>query len=240
MKKFINFCKKPLLIAFASLFGAFLIMLIVVCCVPHGNSYKYHRDIMGKSLDFQFSFKNGKMVSDFGESELGGTPGTEGQDAKSMSTDYKIEKGILYEIVNGQQTKIGKINSFKLVINIEESFEQARQDFPAELPIGPNGETVTFDELVATFKEMLGSEMEFTCATTIALRTTSIVMISVFGALTAVCVVLLILDKKGIIKYKENSNEETVVEVETVSSTTDSSNVSSTSSDDNSSATPVE
>ena len=41
LKKFVDLCKKPILIASAVIFAAFMVTIIVVSCLPHANKYSY-------------------------------------------------------------------------------------------------------------------------------------------------------------------------------------------------------
>ncbi len=209
MRKFINFCKKPLLIATASVFGLFLIMLIVVCAIPRGNKYEYNKTFFGQSINMSFSFEDGKMVAD--------TSGMTGEEDIQVSpVEYKIEKGILYSIENGISEKVGKINSFKIVVDVNDIIENMKKEFEqgtegSENPYEP-GEIVDVEQMSQMIRFIFGKEIVLKCNLTIALRTTSIVFVSVFGVIAALCVVLLILDKKGVIKYKEDKMTETNVE----------------------------
>lgn len=184
MKKLINFCKKPLLIISIVGFVVFMVSLITVCAIPHGNKYKYELGVAGQEVESEITF-NGKEVNV--ETWLN-------EKLQSSTTwEYKIKNGKLYAITNGESEYLGKISPFKIKI------------------VADTG-TEGFNNYVYVYK----------CKLTIALRKVSVAFMCVFGVLAIASVVLIILDKKGIIKYKndktENSENETIVDVQTLSS----------------------
>ena len=204
MKKFINLCKKPFLIASTSVFVLFFIALIVLVCLPRGNSYSYERDMTVASIKMKMTFKGDKVTMDTYTNSLG-------EESNQTETgDYRIEKGNLYSVEDGKVVKVGDINAFKITINTDELMD---------IMIGADAE-ITAEEAVqlkAYMRLIYGKEIVLVCGLTTALRTTSIVLMSVSGAVAVACLVLLILDKKGIIKYKE---DKPVVEVDEVSGNT--------------------
>lgn len=214
MRKFINFCKKPLFIASSVIFGLFLAMLIVVCALPRGNKYKYEGRILFESVAMELEFKNGKIYAD--SSSMNIMPDT--QNVPECS-DYKIENGILYEIENGKTVKIGKINAFKIVIDVEDLLAESKSEFPdgGIVVDETTGKKMTYEQLVMMLKMFMGDKIELECAMNIALHTTAIVFVSVFGTVALACLIIFVLDKKGVIKHKDET-EPALVEVETISS----------------------
>lgn len=204
MKKFINLCKKPFLIASTSVFALFFIMLIVLWSLPHGNKYVYEKNIAmaDTSIKMVFEFKDGQIKATSQNYTNG-----QGQTIEE-SGEYKIEKGILYDVEGNTFTKVGKINAFTIKIDVDELMDI--------LGMADEEMTVTDLNQLKTYMRLIyGKEIVMVCSLTTALRTTAIVFASIFGTIAVACLVLLILDKKGIIKYKEDKPD---VEVDEVSS----------------------
>lgn len=112
MKKFINFCKKPLLIVSSVLFACFMVMLIVVCNVPHGKSYTVNI-YEGSSMSYTFNFKKDNVI----EFEI-----YAGGEFYKEEGKYKVIDGYLYIDEDGSSyEKYGKINAFEIVLSSSDS-----------------------------------------------------------------------------------------------------------------------
>lgn len=189
MEKFINFVKKPLVIISGALFGVFLIMLIVVCAVPHGKTYTWSYDIMGQHvMDIEMSFDKDTILmtieydKDVAASE--GIP--ENQRRIAVKNDYEIRNGELYTREEGATTfdYSGKISAFKITMSGE------------DMGVGYND-----------------LKVELICHTNVAIRTVSVVFMIISALVLAGSVTVLVLDKKGILKT-ETANAEAKIESE--------------------------
>ena len=174
MKKFINFCKKPLLIASCAIFFAFMVALIVVSCLPHGKTYTLEAKMGIASLKEEIVLKNNDTVeiNVYINDELMTDMGAKGT--------YKIINKSLYVASDGSTEKIGKINAYTIDI-----------DWAALM-----GEDVDAATLA------LLKDAKMTCKANVNFRTSAIVLMSFFGVVAVACGVVVVLDKKGIIKYK--------------------------------------
>lgn len=189
MEKFINFVKKPLVIISGALFGVFLIMLIVVCAVPHGKTYTWSYDIMGQHvMDIEMSFDKDTILmtieydKDVAASE--GIP--ENQRRIAVKNDYEIRNGELYTREEGATTfdYSGKISAFKITMSGE------------DMGVGYND-----------------LKVELICHTNVAIRTVSVVFMIISALVLAGSVTVLVLDKKGILKT-ETANAKAKIESE--------------------------
>ena len=189
MEKFINFVKKPLVIISGALFGVFLIMLIVVCAVPHGKTYTWSYDIMGQHvMDIEMSFDKDTILmtieydKDVAASE--GIP--ENQRRIAVKNDYEIRNGELYTREEGATTfdYSGKISAFKITMSGE------------DMGVGYND-----------------LKVELVCHTNVAIRTVSVVFMIISALVLAGSVTVLVLDKKGILKT-ETANAKAKIESE--------------------------
>lgn len=190
MNKFLNFVKKPLIIISGAVFGVFLIMLIVVCALPHGKTYSYSFEMMNQHLmDIEMDFdKDTIFISMEYDEDLAKEEGIpESQRYVSVRVDYEIRNGKLYTREEDSTTFEygGEINSFKI--------------------------TMSGDEMGISFNDL---KIELVCTTNVALRTISIVFMIVSGIVLVGSLVILVLDKKGILKSQTNgeSVEEQVSE----------------------------
>lgn len=102
MRKFINFCKKPLLIIASVFFVCFMVTLIVLCCVPHTKNYTDQSPNGGYSI----SFKKDNVL-EVGDGET------------LFQYNYKIEDKILYcqNPTSEKYEAIGTINAFEIRMN---------------------------------------------------------------------------------------------------------------------------
>lgn len=109
LKKFVDLCKKPILIASAVIFAAFMVTIIVVSCLPHANKYSYKMELPGGSMEMTMTFKGDTVTLE------GVTKPVDGE-AEVLSDEYKyrIEKGKLYLIVeDGTEEYFGDINVYR-------------------------------------------------------------------------------------------------------------------------------
>ena len=203
MEKFINFVKKPLVIISGALFGVFLIMLIVVCAVPHGKTYTWSYDIMGQHvMDMEMSFDKDTILmtieydKDVAASE--GIP--ENQRRIAVKNDYEIRNGELYTREEGATTfdYSGKISAFKITMSGE------------DMGVGYND-----------------LKVELICHTNVAIRTVSVVFMIISALVLAGSVTVLVLDKKGILKIKTANDAAEPTEAG-VEGTTESENIEKT------------
>lgn len=113
----------------------------------------------------------------------------------STSWEYKIKNGKLYAITDGETEYLGKISSFKIKIVADSGVEG-------------------YNNYVYVYK----------CKSTIAIRKVSIAFMCLFGVCGLASVVLTILDKKGIIKFKKEQldNTETNIDNQTIDKVADS------------------
>ena len=189
MEKFINFVKKPLVIISGALFGVFLIMLIVICAIPHGKTYTWSYDIMGQHvMDIEMSFDKDTILmtieydKDVAASE--GIP--ENQRRIAVKNDYEIRNGELYTREEGATTfdYSGKISAFKITMSGE------------DMGVGYND-----------------LKVELICHTNVAIRTVSVVFMIISALVLAGSITVLVLDKKGILKT-ETANAKAKIESE--------------------------
>ncbi len=193
MKKFVNMCKKSLLIATSTVFLCFMIAVIVISCLPHGNKYVFKMSIMGISEKIVYELKDDTLEVRAYVNGIDVTKDMFGQDV--ISAKYFIKDGVLFTENGGNVTRVGKINAYTIVL--DSSNEEAEK-----------------------FKGM-----KLKCPVTCGLRDFSISMIVISGVGAIGCVVLLVLDKKGKIKYKEAVATENAPTVESTSVEQPSENV---------------
>lgn len=186
---FVKVCQKFLLPIFSVLFAISLIGFFVIALLPHGKTYKYNVDkengdfvkveiVFGKNdIDVTLDYLETIDFFDI-NSELNLEPQII-RENNTTKCKYKIEKKELYALddTTGVYVKIGKISSTKII------FESLYED-------ESTGLTATI------FLE------EHTMQT---LKTLSLVLFIVFAVLDLACVVVVILNKKGIIKTANES-----------------------------------
>ena len=171
MKGLLKFSKTPLAIISSILFVAFMVVLMVVCLVPHGTTYHYSAkmEFGGQSAESvaYFTFKNDKELEIKSETKVNG------EVSEDLSMDpivafYKIENGklLIAETEDAEFMEVGTINSFEIK-GINPSTNEA---------------------------------MAMKCNTSYVLRDLSIAFMVIGGVLLAGSLTLIILDKKGIIK----------------------------------------
>lgn len=193
MKKFVNMCKKSLLIATSTVFLCFMIAVIVISCLPHGNKYVFKMSIMGISEKIVYELKDDTLEVRAYVNGIDVTKDMFGQDV--VAAKYFIKDGVLFTENGGNVTRVGKINAYTIVL--DSSNEEA---------------------------DMVRG-MKLNCPVTCGLRDFSIAMIVISGLGAIGCVVLLVLDKKGKIKYKEAVATENAPTVESTSVEQPSENV---------------
>lgn len=171
MKGLLKFSKTPLAIISSILFVAFMVVLMVVCLVPHGTTYHYSAkmEFGGQSAESvaYYTFKNAKELEIKSETKINGEV-SEDLSMDPMIVFYKIEDGklLIAQTEDGLYNEVGKINSFEI-----------------------SGLNPTTSE-----------KMIMKCNTSFVLRDLSIAFMVIGGVLLAASVTLIILDKKGIIK----------------------------------------
>ena len=109
LKKFVDLCKKPILIASAVIFAAFMVTIIVVSCLPHANKYSYKMELPGGSMEMTMTFKGDTVTQEVVTKPVDG-------EAEVLSYEYKyrIEKGKLYLIdEDGTEEYSGDINVYR-------------------------------------------------------------------------------------------------------------------------------
>lgn len=110
LKKFVDLCKKPILIASAAIFAAFMVTIIVVSCLPHANKYSYKESIAGVTVEMTMTFKGDTATQKMSVSMAGMEPEVETYEYK-----YRIEGGKLYLIdADGTEEYSGLINVYRL------------------------------------------------------------------------------------------------------------------------------
>lgn len=109
-KKFVDFCKKPILIASAVIFAVFLIAIIVVSCLPHANSYTYKLSIGNVTGEVEIRLDGDKLIQ-----EMRTIVDGEVTETDSMEYSYVIEDGNLYTIDDyGTRELFGDINVYRI------------------------------------------------------------------------------------------------------------------------------
>lgn len=110
LKKFVDLCKKPILIASAVIFAAFMVTIIVVSCLPHANKYSYKMESLEGSMEMTMTFKGDIVTLEAVTKPVDG-------EAEVLSYEeykYRIEKGKLYLIdENGTEEYFGDINVYR-------------------------------------------------------------------------------------------------------------------------------
>ena len=203
MEKFINFVKKPLVIISGALFGVFLIMLIVICAIPHGKTYSAETTITQNQM--QGNIRISVELSDKVTLKMEYLSGDlfEGMDDEyrviTTNGEYKIENGELFIKLDGNSDfqNVGKINSFKITQNEESSV------------LGSEGSSI------------------LECTTNQALLVVSVVFMIISALVLAGSVTVLVLDKKGILKIKTANDAAEPTEAG-VEGTTESENIEKT------------
>lgn len=189
---FVKVCKKVLLPIFSVLFAISLIGFFIIALLPHGKTYKYN--IEKENGDFVkvemvFGKNDIDVILDYLEtidySDTNPELNLEPQIIRENSTTkckYKIEKKELYvlEDTTGVYVKIGKISSTKIIL--ESLYDDESTGLTA---------TIFLEE-----------------HTMHILKTLSLVLFIVFAVLDLVCVVVVVLNKRGIIKTA-NASENT-------------------------------
>lgn len=172
MKGLLKFSKTPLAIISSILFVAFMVVLMVVCLVPHGNTYTFNSktEALGHTTEtvYYYKFQNDKELEIKFEIKVDGEISEDLTINEPIKVFYKIEdsKLLIAQTEDGLYNEVGKINSFEI-----------------------NGVNPTTSE-----------KMTMTCNTSYVLRDLSIAFMVLGGVLLAGSLTLIILDKKGIIK----------------------------------------
>ena len=183
MKKFLNVCKKQLLIATTVAFVAFMVMLIVVSSLSHGRVYTYELNILNQTAKAEIIFNEDSIeVRSYANGILQTT----------NTSAYKIIDGKIYSIdENGKVELEGNINAYEFTFS-EETFK----------------DTGMTQEQIAFY-----TSMKLTCKTNIALRNVAISFMVIFGVCAIGCATILVLSKKGILKLDTNNSESENVSV---------------------------
>lgn len=116
MKKFVNLCKKSLLIATSTVFLCFMIAVIVISCLPHGNEYVFKISLMGMTEKIVYDFKEDDTIEI--KAYVNGVDVTKdmfGQDV--VSAKYFIKGGTLFTVNGETVTRVGKINAYTIVLD---------------------------------------------------------------------------------------------------------------------------
>jgi len=117
MKKFLDFCKKPLLrigIVFVLISS---IALIVLACVTNATSpYSYKLSEFGFKLEVTYTLKDGEIYLDMYMDYPGETP-----EFVTETSNYKIRDRILYvqNVETKEYTRVGKINAYEIEMSYE-------------------------------------------------------------------------------------------------------------------------
>lgn len=173
-KKFLKICEKYLLSLFTGLMLTFIVLLIIVSCQTNGAKYYYEGSILNQSIKMEFELKESTYtyyLSGYFNNEL----------VSYNNGNYKIEDGTLYSISMRSGNKViekeGKINAYQLELDTS------------------NLESMGLtEEQIASFKDL-----KLYCKTNVTLKNISIAFICIYGAGAIGCLVLLILDKTGVL-----------------------------------------
>lgn len=196
MKTFVNLCKKPLLLVSAVLFVVFTALLVVSFIMPLGNKYSAKvnlKDTMGASApDFTIS----QSI----------TLGKDGKAKMGIKLDEKAYKNAMKEL-------LGDLYNEE---NIDKSIEAMNEAANEELSYKKEDGKVIINSF-ATF-EIKGYKLvmpastektpDFVCTANTAVQTVSIVLMVVSGLALAGCVVVTLLDKKGVFDKKSEAAAE--------------------------------
>lgn len=180
MKKFKNFCKKPLLIISSVVFAVFMIALIVVCAVPHGGKY------VGKTISTEGSDKyETRMEVTF----KGDKYSTEmkfyknGKELAADDVDFDVMPEMEYTIIDGKLF-YGKVEKDDLSYKLQEKTAAKINSFK-----------ISYDKGLG----LLGEDetaLELTCGANIAILVISAVFAVVGAAGLATSIVFIAKDKK--------------------------------------------
>lgn len=183
MKKLLKFSKTPLAIISSVIFVAFMVILLVTCLASHGTTYSASRHIeqefFGQTMTIdtymEITFKDGETLEL--KQEITMNDEKDDEESEPTTVKYKIEDGELYISLKADEDptiKVGKINSFEINYDVA--------------------------NLGVTVPEGEDSTMVLKCNTNYVLRDLSIAFMCIGGALLAASIVVIVLDKKGIIK----------------------------------------
>ena len=111
MSKFRRFSEKPLFIISLGMIGDFLIAVIVMMCIPHGNTYIFSYEI--KETRHEYKINLGEKYSEEHHMYIDGKE-VPTADMRHDEYEYEIDNGVLYILdggTSGEREKIGDINS---------------------------------------------------------------------------------------------------------------------------------
>lgn len=116
LKKFVDLCKKPILIASAVIFAAFMVTIIVVSCLPHANKYSYKMELPGGSVEMTMELKDGVATQTVVSKSIDGQ-----ENVETYTCTYRIEKGKLYltSADSDVEELMGDINVYRIKIKGE-------------------------------------------------------------------------------------------------------------------------
>lgn len=205
MKKFVELCKKPFLYASAALFVVFTVLLVVALVTPLGNTF-------GKTVNLK---DMGDGMPDFSITQTL-TFEKDGNASVGVKFNEAKYKDALKEVLGEAYTdEIGNqaVEALKNEVN-DQKFEYTKENGKYVIkdymelevkgnklvPVVPEGEEVTQEEI---------DEYTLTCTANSAVIIASAVLMGVSGIVLVGCVVVLVLDKKGVIKTGETKAEAT-------------------------------
>ena len=199
MKKFVNLCKKPLLILSAVVFVLFTALLVVSFITPLGKSYSGTQTVSMKDLGFssneKIKFSATLTLVDDKTLEVSSKI-----DAKQMKSLLKEVMGDLYneEYINNQISELEK--------DSKKQFSYTKKDGKIVSSIGTY--EMKGNKLVPAGAEKLDMQVSLVCTANSAIQITSIVLMVVSGIALAGCVVVIVLDKKGVFNKKSEAAAE--------------------------------
>lgn len=204
MKKFIELCKKPLLITFAVVFVAFTVLLIAAYTTPFGNTYVSSQEVDFEGVAVQVEYKM-TFVSDTEVETTLKVKNTAAELRPKFEELYNeeiTEEEVQEEIDKMQEYNSGKGNYIKENGKLYAVYSDGESEERIELG-DIKGYKIVGKNILS------GKEAEYVCTSNKAPQIASIVLMSVSGALAIACVVILVLDKVGVLSKKGDKAEET-------------------------------
>ena len=210
MKKFVDLCKKPLLIASAALFVVFAVLLVVALVTPLGKTYSYKKTAEYPGTETKvtytqkFTIKSKEKLEVTSKYEMSDEVKDVFKKLGASDADIaKMEEGDTEEydyVRDGNKLFLGYTQKDYDALTAEEKEELAKDE-----------ETLTFKgyKILANLPKSATETEEIAFVNTVnpAVIIASAVLMGVAGVAALGCVVVLVLDKKGVIKTGATKTE---------------------------------
>lgn len=179
----VNACSNRLPIIFSSFFVLFFVAFMVINFIPHGRTYTCKENIFGYELEATLTFSGDEVTE------------------KVKNPYYKNEELSDIEGIDTKNEFIIYTSKYKILDKKLYSFDEDTGDYE-------EGGKISSTKYIA---ESLGYKIEYTEHTMQTLKTLSLVLFIVFLVFDLACVVVVVLNKKGIIKTANASENTTLL-----------------------------